>query len=77
MVQGNQSLRKIKKDYYKVDSCVTPDGTWVLYEHEEYGDEVDAIAVNLTERFYTYTQESLEYTRCYLEDFELFTLAPS
>lgn len=62
MKVGKMNLHQIETDYYKIDSQIINGDVWVLYEHNEYGEDVKAIAVNLTQSYYTYTYETLDYT---------------
>ena len=62
MKKGLKDFHQIETDYYEIDSAIINGDMWVLYEHSEYGDEVKAIAVNITKSYYTYTYESLRYT---------------
>ena len=75
MKVGLKDLHQIETDYYEIDSKIINGDTWVLYEHNEYGEDVKAIAVNLTQRFYTYTFESLYYTVDNLDsEYEIYSL---
>ena len=68
-------LGKIEKHYHVIDSSFMNCEMWRLYEHDMYGDEVSAIAVNLSKKAYTYTRESLECTIENLNnEYELFKL---
>ena len=73
---GKRDYRKIKKDYIEIDKSIYDGDVWKLYEHNEYGEDALCIAVNLTQRFYTYTDESLDYTVSYLEDYTLYSMLP-
>lgn len=75
MKKGRMDLAQIEKDYTMMDSLVDKGEYWRLYEHDLYGDDVSAIAVNLSKMTYTYTQESLAYTVENLDDeYELLKL---
>lgn len=62
MKVGNMDLHKIERGYYKIDTKIINGDVWALYEHKEYGEDVKAIAVNLTQSYYAYTYETLDYT---------------
>ena len=74
MLNGLKDLSKIEKDYTCIDSCIYNGEYWRLYEHDIYGDEIWAIAVNFSKKVYTYTYENLEYTIENIEEYELFKL---
>lgn len=68
MEKGYRSLATIKRDYYELDKTIYEGDTWILFEHEEYGDERKMMAVNMTQKYYTLTWETLDYTIENLED---------
>ena len=75
MKVGLKDFHQIKTDYYEIDSKIIDGDLWILYEHNEYGEEVKCIALNLTKGFYVYTFETLDYTVENLEnEFEMYSL---
>ena len=74
MEQGLKEYHDIKKDYYRIDSQYINGDLWELYEHNWYGDEEKAIAVNVTKKYYLYSWESLQYIVDSLDEFTLYKL---
>lgn len=70
MKRGNKSLKSINKFYYEIDSK----GSFILYEHNLYGDEDVHILVDMLTNCYTYTWESIDYTLDNPEEYTWFKL---
>ena len=66
---GIRSLKFINKFYHEIDRMSS---NLILYEHNLDGDEDVHILVNMRDKCYTYTWESIDYTIEHSEEYTWF-----
>ena len=71
---GLKDYSQICKDYHEIDNTLCNGEQWLLFEDDLDGEDAPCIAVNLTKKYYVYTEESLRYTVDNLDEFEMYSL---
>lgn len=66
---GIRSLKSINKFYHEIDR---KSSNLILYERNLDGDEAFHILVNMRDKCYTYTGESIDYTIEHSEEYIWF-----